>query len=175
MCMKNVNVNAIFSDILLNQEDNTLSLLNIGKPLRLLEENDARKITQLSMAVIVSATQSRSSFASKDINPDEIFSFHDKYELMIRLTETISGKFKDVGGFEIDPAQNDIHEGICRHTFNYTHLGLYKDISLPEKNSNERFVIKLLIRRKMEAGQENDWVVQTVIPLTFETEMITEE
>ena len=94
---------------------------------------------------------------------------------MIRLTETISGKFKDVGRFDINPVQNDIREKICRHTFNYTHLGLYKDIFLPEKNSNERFVIKLLIRRKMEDGQENDWIVQTVIPLTFKAEMLTEE
>lgn len=168
MCMKNINVNTIFADIVTNPENGQVSLLNIGKPCRVTKEEGTRKIPQLSVAIFVGATQSKDEDVIEAINPDAVFSFRDKYELIVRLTETVSGAFKDLGRFEIDPESGDVYEGICRHTFNYTHLGIYQDISLPEEKEYERFVIKINIRRKIDNRQTEGWIVQTVVPIMFE-------
>ncbi len=167
MCMKNININVVFSDIQIG-DDQMLSLFNVGKPVRVQHDDSIRKITQLSMAAFISATQSKDPKIIAKLNPDEVFTFSHKYELLIRLTETTSGKFKDIGHLDLDPATNDIHEGICRHTFNLTHLGIYQDISLPERKDDEKFVIKILIRRKTDGIQEKNWVVQTVVPFSLE-------
>ena len=168
MCMKNVNINTVFADIVTNPENSQISLLNIGRQCCIVKEDGIRKIPQLSIAVFVGATQSKENDVIESINPDKVFSFQEKYELKVRLTETISGAFKDLGEFEIDPESGDVYEGICRHTFNYTHLGIYQDISLPSENEKERFVIKINIRRKMDNRKNEDWIVQSVVPIMFE-------
>ena len=117
------------------------------------------------MAIFVAATQSKDDEIVETLNPDKVFKFNEKYEFQIRLTETISGVFKDLGSFEINPAEGAISDGICRHTFNYTHLGIYQDVSLPNQNERERFVIKVLIRRKIENPQDGGWIVQSVNPI----------
>ena len=168
MCMKNINVNVVFADIQSNQEDGNISLLNIGKPFRCLCDNGTRKIPQLSATVFVAATQSKDQEIVKTYNPGKVFVFSEKYELKIRLAETVSGVFKDLGHFEIDPEKGDVSEGICRHTFNYTHLGIYQDISLPDQGEREKFVIKILIRRKIEnRTADGGWVVQSVVPVNL--------
>lgn len=59
MCMKNINVNPVFADILSNQEDQSISLLNIGKSFRCIVEDKVRRIPLISMAVVIAATQSK--------------------------------------------------------------------------------------------------------------------
>ena len=162
--MKNINMTAVFCDIIANQDSPDISLGNIGnKHFYITIENGTRKISQLSLAVFLNATQAKNAKAN---NPDNFFSFENEYEIRIRLTETFSGEFKDLTSFVVKPANGHETEGLCRCVFQYTHLCMISDISLPEKREKERFVIKLVIRR-CDSENEN-WIVQSISPIKFQ-------
>ncbi len=171
MCMKNVNTNVVFCDIVSNPNNLNVSLGNIGKKFHIFCENDQRKISQISMAVFISATESKNKQFLTSVNPDLVFVFKEIYEFKIRLTETISGSFKDLETFLIEPSKQSDSEGLCRDTFNYTQLCMFSDILLPKDEDKERFVIKMLIRHYDEnRTKDEDWVVQSIHPIEFSTD-----
>ena len=164
MCMKNLNVNAVFADIIANQKGSSVSLGDIvTKKFYLTTEEDKRKISQLSLAVFVTATQAKTP---KKIDPDTVFSFDEKYEIRVRLTETYSGEFRDLTSFVLEPSTSYEAEGLCRNVFQYTLLCIFSDVELPELREKERFVIKILVRR-CESDKKN-WSVQSISPIRFE-------
>lgn len=167
MCMKNVNMNVVFCDIISNSDSSSISLGGIGKKFSVVVEENVKKISQLPMVIFVSATQSKKKEVVNKLDPNVEFAFAFKYEVKVRLTETISGDFQDLGGFELDPSQSFDSDGLCKNTFNYTQLCLFSDVVLhtPQEN-RQRYVIKLLIRRKDEArSSDAGWIVQTIRPL----------
>lgn len=166
MCMKNLNMTAVFCDIIANHDNPDVSLGDIGnKRFFITTENEVRKISQLSLAVFINATQAK---GIKTADPDSVFSFEDEYEIRVRLTETYSGEFKDLTSFVVKPSDRVDAEGLCRCVFQHTHLCIFSNVALPEKREKERFVIKLVVRR---CGAENDsWAVQSIFPIKFENE-----
>lgn len=162
--MKNLNMNAVFGDVIASQDGSSISLGDIvTKKFFISKEDGNRKISQLSLSVFITATQAKSP---KDIDPDVVFSFNEKYEVRVRLTETYSGEFKDLTAFIIDPSTSFDAEGLCRLVFQHVRLCVFSNVSLPETRERERFVIKLVIRR---CGSENDeWIVQSISPIKFE-------
>ena len=164
MCMKNLNMNVVFCDVVAKQDGSSISLGDVvTKKFFISTENSIRKISQLSLAAFITATQAKEP---QSVNPDVVFSFDEKYEVRVRLTETYSGEFKDLASFTIEPSTSFDSEGLCRNVFTHTHLCLFSSVVLPEKREKERFVIKLVIRR---CGAENpNWAVQTIAPLSFE-------
>ena len=168
MCMKNVNLNAVFCDIISNADIPSISLANIRKKFNIINENDKRVVSQISMAIFIAATQSKDPTIINAINPNLVFSFKEKYEIKVRLTETISGAFKDLSTFVIDPSTTEDSHGLCRSTFNHIQLCLASDISLPDRKEKEKFVVKLLIRRFDEFRSKDDgWNIQSIIPIGF--------
>ena len=170
MCMKNINIIPTFCDVISNNDDSTISLGNIGKRFRITTTNEGRLISQLSMSIFFSAMQSKNEQVLEQINSNETFDFRETYEIKIRLTETISGSFKDLDTFKLNALQNADSEHLCMSTFNCVRLCLYNNISLPEINNIERFVIKILIKKfdENKSDDENDkWIVQTIAPILF--------
>ena len=114
MCMKNVNTNIVFADIAASSNQTELSLQNIGKKFFIVE--DERKITSLSFALFVSATEDKDAPTSdvehEETNLDEksVFKFYKEYELRIRLTETISGDFMDLTKIKFKPSDAVVGE-----------------------------------------------------------------
>lgn len=164
MCMKNLNMNAVFCDVIAKQDGSNISLGDIvAKRYYVSTEDAIRKISQFSLAVFITATQSKEY---RDVDPDLVFSFDKKYEVRVRLTETYSGEFKDLTSFIIDPSVSSDSEGLCRNVFQYTRVCLFSNVALTEKREKERFAIKLVIRR---CDSENDnWTVQSISPIKFE-------
>lgn len=173
MCMRNLNTNIAFAEIVTNQENSVVSLANIGKSFRVIEESDnnTRKIPQLSMVLFISATQTKNKELLNKANPDETFLFKEKYEIQVRLTETISGSFVDLGdSITISPSDSSEAEGLCRETYNHVQFYLFSNIFLPTKKQREKYVIKVLVRRCIENRMEDDgWVVQSISPINFIT------
>ena len=170
MCINNLNVNVAFIDNISRGPNNipqSVCLLPNDSFISV-RTNDAgeRTIPELSLAVFVSATQTKNEESVAKIDSNKTFSFAATYECRIRLTETKSGDFIDLGDFEISPANADISQGICRHTFNCTYVGTCVDVPLPSKTDSEKFAIKALIRRKQENAEEADWIVQTIFPFS---------
>ena len=165
MCMKNVNLIALFGDVVCS--DNSVLLGDIlSKKFYCKMIDDKRFVSQISMSVLIAATQTKDEKAAANLDPDLVFAFNHQYEIRVRLTETISGAFKDLDTFTLDPSQNADSEGLCRKTFNHTRLCVFPNVDLPPKNARERFVIKLLIRRVDPNRVTDDgWVVQSIHPL----------
>ncbi len=163
MCMKNVNLNAVSCNIVIDNEYSQVSLANIGKKITIAVTEIKREIAQLSLAVFISAVQSKDPNIVASIDPDTTFAFKEKYQIRIRLTETISERFKDLETFVIDPSSSVDSSHLCKDTYNHTRLGLYHDIVLPPVSEKERFVVKLLIRRYDESREQDvDWIVQSI-------------
>ena len=165
MCMKNLNMNAVFCDVIAKQDGSSISLGDIvSKKYYISTEDSTRKISQFSLAVFITATQAKEH---KEVDPDQVFSFDQKYEVRVRLTETYSGEFKDLTSFIIDPSVSCDSEGLCRNVSQYTRICMFSNnVELPEKREKERFVIKLVIRRR-DSNCEN-WTVQSIFPIRFE-------
>lgn len=163
MCMRNVNLNAVFCDIISSPDTSSISLGNIRKKFHISSEDNKRLISQISLAIFISATQTKDKEALEKVNPDLTFVFQEKYEIKIRLTETISGIFKDLNVFSVEPSNFADSIGLCRDTFNHIQLCLKNDVVLPEKSERERFVIKLLIRRYQEQRNQDDgWMDRSI-------------
>lgn len=166
MCMKNVNLNPVFCDMIPNQDGSDIALANfVGKQFKIQEENSRRFLPQVSLALFVSATQTENPEDAARINPDITFSFEHNYDIKIRLTETISGSFMDLDEFLLEPAKHSISANLCRKTLNHTRLCVFTDIVLPEAKENECFVIKALIRRHAQESNNESWAVQAIVPL----------
>lgn len=164
MCMKNLNMNAVFCDVIAKQDGSSISLGNIvAKKYYVSTEETIRKISQLSLAVFITATQAKEH---REVDPNIVFSFEKKYEVRVRLTETYSGEFRDLTSFIIDPSTSSDSEGLCRNVFQYTRVCLFSNVALTEKREKERFVIKLVIRC-CDSETEN-WTVQSIFPIKFE-------
>lgn len=164
MCMKNLNMNAVFCDVIATQDGSNISLGDIvAKKYYISSGDEVRSISQLSLAVFITATQAKEP---REVNPDLVFSFDKKYEVRVRLTETYSGEFRDLTSFIVDPSTASDSEGLCRNVFQYTRICLFSNVALPEKREKERFVIKLVIRR-CDSESEN-WTVQAISPIKFQ-------
>ena len=141
MCMKNINTNIVFCDIISNENNRNISLGNVvNKKFHISSNNIERKITQLSMAIFVSATQTKNSQALSKMDSSSVFLFDQKYDVKIRLTETISGDFTDLGEFVLEPGATYESDGLCRSVFSYSHFCLFSDIVLPPKKEKAIFV-----------------------------------
>ncbi len=143
--MKNVNLNAVSCNIVIDNERSQVSLADIDKKITVTTTETKRKIAQLSLAVFISAVQSKDPNIVTLIDPNTTFAFNEKYQIKIRLTETISGMFNDLETFILDPTSSADSSSLCQDTYNHIRLGLYHDIVLPPASEQERFVIKLLI------------------------------
>ena len=166
MCMKNVNLNLVFCDMIPNQDGSDIALANfVGKQFKIQEENGRRVLPQVSLTLFVSATQTKDPDEAARINPDITFSFENDYDIKVRLTETISGSFMDLDSFLLEPAKHSISANLCRKTLNHTRLCVFQNIVLPEEKDNECFVIKALIRRHTQECNNESWAVQAIVPL----------
>jgi hypothetical protein len=164
--MKNVNINCVFGDIITTGVDSEFSLCNIGKRFCISRQDDNRRvISQLSMVVFISATQTKDEEKIKNINPEIEFFFNEDYEIKIRLTETFSGDFTDLFDFVIVPSKHAMNDGLCKSTFNYKQLCVKTNVELPCEKQKEKYVIKILIRHKTNLEKSNEWTVQTIVPL----------
>ncbi len=169
MCMKNVNTNIIFADITSNDEHSAISLQNLGKNFYISVKDEKRKISSISFALYISASEER-DFTLEDAEKvdNSIFVFSKQYEFRVRLTETISGAFKDLVSMIIVPADTAEQSGLCKKVFNCTKFCHFEDIELPGENAKERFVIKVVVREKTEL-ENNQWFVQSIHPIGFKT------
>lgn len=168
MCMRNVNLIPVFCDIIPNQDGSSLSLGNfVGKQYRIDNEEEVRKISQISLALFISATQTKDPNEAARIDPDVTFSFAHTYDVKIRLTETFSGAFADLEEFLFEPDKYAVTGALCRKTLNYTRLCVFANVKLPEPKEHERFVIKVLIRRHDDGAPDKSWAVQAILPLNL--------
>ena len=72
MCMKNVNMTIAFGDVAINKESDSVSIVNFGKVFRIEKMSDGtRKIPLISLAVFISASQSKQFGIQKEINDNE--------------------------------------------------------------------------------------------------------
>lgn len=167
MCMQNVNMNPVFCDVIPTADVTNLSLGNVNnKRFRVIEENGTRKIAQISLALFVSATQTKNSEDIERINPNTTFSMNSLYDVNIRLTETVSGKFMDLEEYLFDPSKYAVSECLCRTTLNHTKLFVFQDIELPQRQAKECFAIKVLIRCHNNSEiADKRWTVQAILPL----------
>ena len=167
--MKNINLNGVFCDIIPNADNDGVSLGNVGKKFLILNSTTEREISQMSMAVFISATETKDDSKLINVDADNVFSFKEKYELRVRLTETSTGNFKDLGRLILDPLKFCESKGYCRKVFNHTHLFVFTDIKLPEYKKDEHFVVKLLIRRLDESNPDClTWIVQSIHPIKMQ-------
>lgn len=165
MCIKNINMNVAFVDVIPDEKKDFVVYFNPVKKFKISETNNIRELSLSSLAVLVSATQSK-RIDTSTLNPDETIVFSQKYEIKIRLTEPITGSFKDLATFDIEPSKNVVSDGICKDSFQYVHIHMNATEELPPKQEKENFVIKLLIRRFIDEYTEDDrWIVQTIVPL----------
>ena len=170
--MRNINMNVIFCDIVSNENNSNISLGSVvDKKFHISSTNSDRTISQLSMAIFVSAIQTKNKQVLSKIDGTSVFLFSQNYDVKIRLTETISGDFTDLGEFVLEPENKFESDGLCRSVYNYSYFCLFSNIMLPPKKEKERFVIKLLIRKKSDANSKNeDWIVQNIAPIKFDNE-----
>lgn len=169
MCMKNVNTNIIFADITSNNEHSAISLQNLGKNFYVSVNETNRKILYMSFALFISASEER-DFTLEDAKKadDFIFVFSKQYEFRVRLTETISGAFKDLVNMTITAADTAEQSGLCKRVFNCAKFCHFENIELPNEVEREKFVIKVIIREKTEA-ENNQWFVQSIHPINIKT------
>ncbi len=165
MCMKNVNLNGVFCDIIPSKVKNAISLGNIEQKAIFSTNSVDGKISQMSMTIFVSATETKDPLKLV-VDPNNVFSFQQRYEVRVRLTEVSTGDFKDVGGFILDPIKNGEEKGYCRKVFNQIQLCIFENIDLPKYKEGEHFVVKLLIRAYDEENSEKFvWNVQAIYPI----------
>lgn len=172
MCMKNVNLTVTYADIIGNKEDNTISLLNINKsfPITYDDENN-RIIEKLTMALFINAVETKDKKSLKNADPRTKMIFSNNYRFGLRLTESHSGNFTDLGEFSLRPNDTVITDATCCDIFKHTRLCVFDNIELPPKHADEFFVIKLLIKPiSDEETNDGDWIVQTVCPILFSEE-----
>lgn len=169
MCMKNVNLTVTYADVIGNKEENTISLLNINKsfPVTYNDENN-RIIEKLTMALFINAVETKDKKNLKNADPRAKMIFSKNYSFALRLTESHSGAFTDLGEFSLCPNDTVITDATCCDIFKHTRLCVFDNIKLPEKHINEFFVIKLLIKPiSDEETNDGDWIVQSVCPISF--------
>lgn len=168
MCIRNVNITPVFCDLIPNQDGSNLFMSNfVGKQYSVNNEDGIRRISQISLALFISATQTKDPIAAQQIDPDVTFSFSQTYDIRIRLTETISGAFADLADFIFEPEKSAIENALCRKTLNYTRLCVINDLKLPDQKERECFVVKVLIRRHDDGASDKRWAVQAILPLNL--------
>lgn len=167
MCMRNINTNVVFADIVPNENGNGIfSLQNVGKKFTVVEQDGKKKITTLSMALLISASEEKNNEHESD---ETTFTFDKNYEVRVRLTETYSGSFIDLATIIVEPSKTVVERGICKKSFNHTQLCYFKDISLPpdEKNQN-KYVVKIVLRATDSlANGDGKFFVQSIHPVDF--------
>lgn len=166
--MKNVNLTVTYADVIGNKEENTISLLNINKsfPITYDDENN-RIIEKLTMALFINAVETKDKNSLNDTDPRAKMIFSKNYRFGLRLTESHTGAFTDLGEFSLCPKDTVITDATCCDIFKHTRLCVFDNIKLPKKNVNEFFVIKLLIKPILDEETNDDWIVQTVCPISL--------
>ncbi len=169
MCMKNVNLTVTYADVIGNKENNTISLLNINKPFTVTYDQEKnRVIEKLTMALFINAVEPKGKQSLEESDPRVKMIFSKKYRFGLRLTESHSGVFTDLGEFSLCPNDTIITDATCCDIFKHTRLCVFDNIKLPKQHDNEFFVIKLLIKPILDEETHNDdWIVQTVCPISF--------
>ena len=168
MCMKNVNTNIVFADIRSNSEHTEVTLENVGKFFCVTQTQHMRIVPSLSFALFISALGEKNDNGVAKTLADDKSSFllNKQYEFKIRLTETMTGSFKDLMSIFVNPADGVEEKGYCKKIFNSTNFCHCENVDLPTKHEKEHFVIKVLIR---EQSQDCNlpWFVQSIHPIDF--------
>lgn len=159
--MKNINITAIpFTESI--GELSSGNFLGMGGNVRVDQNNNS------SIHLLVSITASENK-SGKHENGETKFNtcfFSEPYDICIRLTETVTGQFLDLGVILFDP-QNYLQNGhFCKKIAALNQACLFRDIKLYRSpfEENTDYVIKLLIRHR----ESKDWIIQSLIPLRFE-------
>ena len=167
--MKNVNMTVTYGDLIGNKPDNSISILNMDKPFLVkYDENGKRSVEKITMALFINAVETKDKKSLENANPRDKMIFSERYSFVLRLTESNSGNFTDLGDFSLCPNDNVITDAKCCDIFKHTRLCIFDNITLPPKIENEFFVIKLLIKpTSSEELAGKDWIIQSVIPISF--------
>lgn len=185
MCMTNLNVSVLIGTL-----ENGILNLNNGINVDKNEQDFPINIKHLSILLQITGMESKqkandtdmrsNSSSSLTISNNSKFSFNNIYEVCIRLTESLTGHFKDLYSFEVVPIKYEIDKILCKRIMKYTSSYYFSNISLLDtlefrnnlnrdtsefKNDLNDFLpvysLKILIRPK----GASEWIIQTIEPL----------
>ncbi len=170
MCMKNININVVLCDVIPNQDKTSISLGDIvSKKFHITVDENYRRLSQLSMAIFISATQTKDEDKIRLIDPDTTISFDHTYEVRVRLSEISTNSYMDLDHFIFEPSKLKRPCALDVDAVGYAKVLIRNDIVLPKENNEERFVIKILIRKQeTERSFDSGWIVQTIQPIEFD-------
>lgn len=159
--MRNINITAIpFTGAVGDLSSG--NLLGVGGNIYVNRENKA----SIHLLVNISASEDKSgSHFAGETKYNTCF-FEDQYEICIRLTESITGQFLDLGSILFSP-QNYLQNGhFCKKIATLNQACLFRDVELYKNpfEDNTAYVIKMLVRHR----ESKDWIVQSLVPLNFE-------
>lgn len=161
MCMKNINITAVpFTGF--TGDLSSGNFCGMGGNVYVNEENKA----SIHLFVSVIASENKGVPPLADETKYNTCFFQESYEICIRLTESITGQFLDLGIIYFNP-QSYLQEGhYCKNIAILNQACLFRDIELYKNpfNDNTAYVVKMLIRHK----DSQDWTVQSLTPLKFE-------
>ena len=175
--MKNLNTDIVFftsADTPLLC-DNAINFIDVALKYPLIpaiqqeSESGILIIPQLTFMLSINALERLSSNDSnlaqtsgeEKVNLENKIFFDLEYELCLRLSETKSGKFVDLGKDIFTPKERSIN--FCRKVFSSKTLYQFYNINVVRPPLDKFYcVLKVLIRR---AGSDSKWTVQSIHPI----------
>ena len=168
--MKNVNTDIIlFDDIFPNKSDGKIDLMGITKGIPAVHtekvEEGLLRIPKLNILFSISATEetdeNKKPLHDDDETPANTFYMDQQYQILLRVTETSSGRFADLGTLDINPSQNRI--SLCRRIYHQKGLYQFQDVPVAAPpDGKDLCALKVLIQRKDACGK---WIVQSMHPI----------
>lgn len=180
MCMKNINTDVVFFDTIeyfSDSEKLNLCSAYLKYPTILAQstENEGELvIPKLSVLLSINATErivdGKVKHFSDETN-DNTFFFDDEYELRLRVTETQSGRFVDLGDVFISPKEKGSYVQLDRNIYNKKIVCCFSNVRVSKPGKClDSCVLKILVRRKVESEEPNKWYVQSSHPMILEIE-----
>lgn len=154
-----------FSDIEVNPKYDKISFSDVGKSIMSRNSINSRVIDKMSIVTLISGLNKKDG---NSLNEKNVLDFNKKYEFAIRLTETITGQWKDLERFCVYPNELAVKEKLCMNTFNLFKITMPENIILTPKSDNECFVIKVLVREFIKNRTKDDgWIIQSINPIVL--------
>lgn len=153
-----------------HRDSGMISFKDIHKEYDVITEEKVRKIKDFNFALLFSAIQNK---FNNEVD-DDVFDFNKEYRVCIRLTEMVSGKSRDLDTFltkeKFNKANKETeHLNIMR----FTHICFMNDLDLPQKNGDEQYAVKILIKEIVgddTIDNETDWTIQSMYLLSLKEE-----
>lgn len=165
MGLNNLNISVVSCYPMGDRNTGDIALTKIHTDFPIVEKDGVKKIKELFFVLIVNGMQNK----EVECNDEETFSLDANYEVKIRLTEIGSGRFMDLDSFETKEKFGKITEQIDGiDFFRFTHICFFENLDLPDDYEDEKFVIKILIRKKIEneaIDEQTQYAIQTIYPI----------